>query len=465
MASDVWVLDVETGEQRVLTDGSLTAYSPAWSPDGSTIAFYAAPDMVTHGFRLSEVWTVSRQGGDQRSITASLDQACGFGIQPDYEWNDFSPPAWSPDGSTLYFTVNQGGDAFPYAADMASGALRRVSETPADVVSVTTAQDGKLLICLAATPAHPYDIYAVSPEGGELRPITNSNPDIAERRLLSAPEHITFKGPDGWDMEGWLYPPVGDVARPYPLVLHVHGGPFGAWGNTFYFQAQALAGKGYGSLYINPRGSTGYGYKFARAADWGLKDYEDLMAGVDAVIERGEADPRRLAITGISYGGFMTNWALGHTDRFVAGVSVNGVANFISMYGLSDMTSLWFELEMGGPFWASEENWQRYRFHSPISYVGNINTPMLFLQSENDFRCPIEEGEQMLTSLRMRRQKVELVRIPGASHVIILDGTPHQRYFQWKLAFDWFDEHVTGKAEAASAEEEPGVAVATVSVN
>jgi len=322
---------------------------------------------------------------------------------------------------------------------------------------------------LTSTPTRPYDLFTLPAAGGELAPLTNTNHGLLERIDVVAPDHIRFDAPDGQEIEGWLYTPHGVAAaggRPakkYPLILNVHGGPFGAWGSCFYVQAQALAGAGYASLYLNPRGSFGHGYAFTRAADWGQKDFEDLMAGVDAVLARGEADPDRLGVTGISYGGFMTNWAVSHTGRFAGAVAVNGVSNFVSMYGVSDITPLWFETEFAGPYWTSDAQWERYRRHSPITYVERIETPLLLLQSENDYRCPIDQGEQMLTALRMRRRVVELIRFPGASHSIATSALPHHRYLQWKLALDWFDTYVKAAGQATAVEEEAeegGVTVA-----
>jgi dipeptidyl aminopeptidase/acylaminoacyl peptidase len=326
--------------------------------------------------------------------------------------------------------------------------------------------NGQTLVLLACRPDHPFDVFTMPASGGTPEPAVSTNGALLEDVEIITPERLRWTGPKGWEIEGWLYRPKGvegslppQGGRP-PLILHVHGGPYGAWGDSFYFQAQALAGQGYASLYVNPRGSLGYGQEFSAAADWGEDDFRDLMAGIDAVLERGAADPDRLGITGISYGGFMTNWALGHTDRFRAGVSVNGVSNQVSMFGVSDMSALWLPHELGGAPWESEEAWQRYRYHSPLTYVDRINTPLLLIQSENDYRCPIEQGEQMLTALRYRRQVVELVRFPGASHVIAGSASPLHRYFQWKLTLDWFDTYVKPEQEPSSkSEEEGGVTV------
>jgi len=469
LAADLWTVSPEGGEAARLTNGGLSALGTncAWSPDGATVAFYAQPEWAANGARDTHVWTVSRHGGDQRDLSAALDQQCGGGVQPDYMSPASSSLAWAPDGRTVYALAMDDGDCAVYAFDATTGAPRRLSPPGATVAGLQPTADGRTLIVLSSTPTRPYDLFTLPTAGGDLAPLTTTNRGLLERIDVVAPEHIRFDAPDGQAIEGWLYTPrdtpATRSARPYPLILNVHGGPFGAWGSCFYIQAQALAGAGYASLYLNPRGSLGHGSAFTRAADWGQKDFEDLMAGVDAVLARGEADPDRLGVTGISYGGFMTNWAVGHTDRFAGAVAVNGVSNFVSMYGVSDITPLWFETEFGGPYWTSDAQWERYRRHSPITYVDRIETPLLLLQSENDYRCPIDQGEQMLTALRIRRRVVELIRFPGASHFIATTALPRHRFLQWRLALDWFDTYVKAAGQAPAVEEEAeegGVTVA-----
>jgi len=460
-AADIWMVEANGGTLTCLTDGTLSASSPAWSPDGRTIAFYAAPEQVAHGYHDTHVWSVSRGGGDQKDVSAQLDQSRRF-VHSDYMWADPTPPTWSPDGRTLYFLPVEHGDCPVFALDCEMGETWRVTSPHADIVDVQPTPDGQTLVCLASTPTHPFDIFTVAAAGGNLTAVTLSNAAFLDAVTIVPPEDIRFHGPDGWEIESWLYrPPNAESMRPYPLILVVHGGPQAAWPHAFHFQAQVLAGAGYATLYINPRGSLGYGEAFTRAADWGEKDFLDLMAGVDAVLARGEVDPRRLGVTGLSYGGFMTNWVLGHSDRFAAGVAVNSVANMVSMYGVSDMTALWFEKEFRGPFWISEEQWRRYRDQSPITFVDRIVAPLLLIQAENDYRCPIEEGEQMFTALRMRRRIVELIRVPGASHVIAATAAPLHRYFEWRLGKDWFDTYVKGVEDASQSRvKEAGVITA-----
>ncbi len=440
-AADVWTVNVESGELKCLTDGTLSAMFPAWSPDGQTLAFYAEPDGSRFPYQDGHLWSVSRAGGDQRNLTKSLDRGLG-GLQPDYHWPSPTAPVWSPDGQTIYFTAIEQGSSNLFALSIASGEIRHVSSEAAHIEGMSSRTDGQTLVCLAATDTHPYDVCAVPTSGGALRFVTETNSALLDAVTTIAPEHITFTGPDDWGIEGWLYKPV-DAPRPYPLVLHIHGGPNGCWGHSFYLLAQALASAGYASLYINPRGSCGYGETFASAADWGKNDYLDLMAGVDAVLAQGEVDPARLHVIGLSYGGFMTNWVVGHTTRFASAVSINGISNLTSFYGVSDIGPLWFPPKFGN-FWESEESWQRYREHSPITYAANIITPLLLLQGEVDYRCPIDQGEQMLSVLRVRRQTVELIRFPNASHLIPGSAAPHHRYFHWKLALDWFERNRKG---------------------
>ena len=448
LASDIWTVSVESGELQRLTNGDLSAMLPAWSPNGDTLAFFADRPLNTRrDYEDAHLWLVSRSGGDQRDLMAHLDRTLAA-VQPDYHFSAGATPIWSPDGRTLYFVSAEHGANAVFALALGTSKCWRVSTTDADIVDVKGVADGQMLVGVAATATRPYDLFTVPCSGGELQPLVATNQALMAEVNIAPTERIAFTGPDDWEIEGWLVKPL-QAERPYPLILHVHGGPYSAWGCSFYFQAQALASAGYASLYINPRGSKGYRLAFTQAADWGEKDFLDLMAGVDAVLAMGEADPQRLGITGISYGGFMTNWTLGHTNRFAAGVSVNGVSNLVSMSGTSDVGALWLGVQYGR-FWESEETWQFYRDHSPITYVGHISTPLLLLQSENDYRCPIEQGEQLFSALCARQQVVELVRFPNASHAIAGTASPHHRYFQWKLTLDWFATHLQPQVSETS---------------
>ena len=254
------------------------------------------------------------------------------------------------------------------------------------------------------------------------------------------PERFTFKGPDDWDIDGWLYRPHGaEPGKQYPLVLWIHGGPFSSYGSTFYLWAQVLAARGYAALYVNPRGSSGSGEAFAQAVDfdWGGKDYEDILAGVEAALARGGLDPDRMAVTGGSYGGYMTNWIIGHTTRFRAAVTLNSVTNLTSSFGTGDIDSVFAERQYGLP-WEAEAH---YRERSPITYAPQIVTPTRIIHAENDYRCPIEQGEQLYVWLKkLGRAPVDFIRVPRSSHTV--NASPRQRLQVREKVFEWIERYV-----------------------
>jgi dipeptidyl aminopeptidase/acylaminoacyl peptidase len=263
----------------------------------------------------------------------------------------------------------------------------------------------------------------------------------------------TFKGGNDWECEGWiLKPPHFDSSRKYPLLLEIHGGPNTCYGHTFGFEFQLLAARGYVVVYTNPRGSTSYGREFSQAVRgiWGQEDYTDLMRGVDDVVARGAIDPDRMGVLGGSYGGFMTAWIVGHTDRFHAAIADRAYLNAASFYGTSDI----------GP-WLSRENWEkpvwedraRYEWHSPLTYVQNIHTPLLIIHSEKDYRCPIEQAEQLFTALIFLGRETEFLRFEEQNHDLSRNGHPRLRVERLEAIVDWFTRYLP--ADQAALEDEP----------
>ncbi len=256
------------------------------------------------------------------------------------------------------------------------------------------------------------------------------------------PKRITWKSFDGLEIEGWLYLPTLAEGVKAPLILEVHGGPTLAWGDSYVHEFQVLAGKGYAVLAANPRGSIGYGEEFTRKIlnDWGGDDFRDLMAGIDHVITTEPVDENRLGIGGLSYGGYMTNWAITQTNRFKAAVSRNGIS-FLSSTALLSDQAIWFDLCMGGD---DRDADTLRRSCSALTFADNITTPVLLLHSENDLRCPFSESLQLFVTLRKRKHTVELVRYPGASHLIDWPdfGAPHQRVDRLRRTVEWFGHFV-----------------------
>ena len=256
------------------------------------------------------------------------------------------------------------------------------------------------------------------------------------------PEKLAVPTTDGTgSIEAWVIkPPNFDPTKKYPLVLEIHGGPHTAYGYSFNFEFQVLAGQGAVVLYPNQRGSIGYGYDWAKATynDWGGRDYADVMATVDYVIEQGYIDTAQLGVTGGSYGGYMTNWIVTHTDRFKVALTQRCVSNLITLYTLSDIGLTFIESEFGGDIWSNPLVWER----SPMAHANKARTPLLMLHSEMDFRCPIEQAEEFYFALKHVGCQVELVRTPNEDHNLSRNGSPDHRIGRLRRIANWFAEQL-----------------------
>jgi dipeptidyl aminopeptidase/acylaminoacyl peptidase len=403
------------GEVHELTGGWGAIASAAWTPDGARIVFCGTPHGKPIGVK-SDLWVISRHGGEPECRTADLKFGVGGGLLPDMSAlaeQIFVPKILvSADGLQAYVRVQDGGTLPIYRVALAG------SEAWTPVVTGERAcylQDlqGRQLLFAASTLDNPADLFMVDLESADERQLTQLNAEFLANRLLPTVEHLRFPRKDGTQVEGWvLKPAVGQT--PYPTVLYIHGGPHYGYGHLFAFDFQMLAGAGYAVLIVNHRGSTGYGDAFATQirGDWGNLDYADLMAGVDFVIDQGIADPERLGCCGLSGGGNLSCWIVGQTDRFKAAVPENPVTNWISFYGVSDIGA-WFAVEeLGG---RPHEIPEVYRRCSPITYAHRCRTPTLLIQGEADYRCPAEQSEQFYTVLKANGCVVEMLRLPGSS--------------------------------------------------
>jgi dipeptidyl aminopeptidase/acylaminoacyl peptidase len=283
----------------------------------------------------------------------------------------------------------------------------------------------------------PGDVWSMDSTGNNLRKLTRVNDAILQSHQITRPKRITWQSFDGTAIEGWLYlPPQAGQAK-VPLILAPHGGPSLAWGDSYIHEFQVLTGRGYAVLAPNPRGSTGYGEAFCRKVlnDWGGDDLQDLMMGIDYVIANEPIDEQRLGISGFSYGGYMTNWAITQTNRFKAAVSRNGLSFIPTAALLTDQT-VWFKLSM------EEETLQHDR--SPLAFVDHITTPLLLLHADQDLRYPFSESLQLFVVLRKRKHTVELVRYHHVSHLMDWPnvGTPKQRIDRLRRTIEWFDRFV-----------------------
>ncbi|HXM57081.1 MAG TPA: S9 family peptidase, partial [Candidatus Dormibacteraeota bacterium] len=262
------------------------------------------------------------------------------------------------------------------------------------------------------------------------------------------PERHVFTAADGLEIEGWLMRPPGfDPARRHPLVMEIHGGPHSQYGWAFFHEFQVLAGQGFLVFVTNPRGSDGYGEAFRMAVvrDWGGRDYGDLMGALDQLIAAtGFVDESRMGVGGGSYGGFMTNWVIGHTDRFAAAVTMRSISNLVSEFAQHDIV-LWGELEMGPRPWPdADELWQR----SPIRYVQQMRTPLLIVHSDMDLRCAFSQAEELFGALRLLDREVEMVRFPGESHDLSRGGRPDRRVERLRRIAGWYERHLLAEVPA-----------------
>ncbi len=442
--SDVWVIDLDDRALTLITGSDGPQEHPSFSPDRLTLAYYGHRDPRASHAVNTHLWVRPHGSAAPRDVLAPWDRTVGSVVITDMRGLvGLPPPAWSPDGDQVYFVGSDGGRANVYEGRIDGGPLRQVTHGENQVVTATFDRERRRFAALIATATEPGDVYLGDLASGEVRRLTRVNDEVLRGSYVARPERIAFKGADGWDLEGWLLKPEGfDSKRSYPMVLQIHGGPHTAYGHSFFHEFQVLAGKGYVVLYTNPRGSQSYGERFAHACvgDWGGKDYEDLMAAVDHLTAQGYVDTRRLGVTGGSYGGFMTNWIIGHTDRFAAAVTARSISNNMSSFGTSDIGWHFWDYEMADadPYSAAE----RYLRFSPLTFAKNVRTPLLILHAENDYRCPIEQAEQFFTALAYLRKTVRMIRYPKDTHDLTRLGKPANRVHHMASLVEWFDRWI-----------------------
>lgn len=488
---EVYLLPTEGGEARQLTELGFDASGLAWSPDGRRLAFTAdAHQRDEHSYERSDLWVVDL-GGDVNRLTDD-----GY---------NYSSPAWSADGARLVVRGNEGldiiiaeardrgapNDLFVFDAesgtrlrnltadwDLIPGGptvsavgghvyfsagirgnthLFRVAEGGGPVEQVTAgdrrlgsfsfSEDFSRVAFRATAPTEPGDVWVsdVGADADDEVRLSEVNRDLLAVIELSSPERLSFESPDGTEVEGWMLPARGYAAGQggLPLVLQMHGGPHGAYGNTWSFDQQLLAAQGYMVLYTNPRASTGYGedFRWGTWGGWGFNDYDDVMAGVDHAIERYEIDTARMGVTGYSYGGYLTNWVITQTDRFAAAIAGASISNWISDYAVADIPRT-KESEFYGPPW-EERGLENLLRSSPIIHAKGVTTPTLFVHGESDHRVPIEEAEQMYVALRKQQVPAKFVRYPDSYHG---GWTPWRMVHRMWVQLEWWEQWLRSSA-------------------
>ncbi len=443
---DIYILSLENGqpgELRKMNDSEYTCSSPSWSPDGQTLAFLAAPRRRGAGH--VELFTVPVDGSQPpRNLSAAFEGSLADWTNSDATDEHIMPaPTWSPDGQILYVLANRRGSSRIYAIPATGTDGEPQTLTPGNFHAMDFSMNARAFAVLIESPTHLGEIFIGSTKTpGELRQLTHCNDALFNELQLSTPEYFSYSGEDGWPIDAWLLKPPGfDPSRKYPLIVEIHGGPHSQYGYGFMHEMQLLAAAGYVVLFTNPRGSSGYGRDFALAVrgDWAGKDSLDILAGVDAVIAKGYIDEQRLGVIGGSYGGFMTSWLVGHSNRFRVAVADRSVINRYSFFGSSDIGWEFTDDDLEIPPWEDPE---RYMRTSPITYVNNIHTPLLIIHSESDFRCGIEQSEQLFAALKWLGREVLFVRFEGQSHGLSRGGHPKLRKERLKHILAWFEGHM-----------------------
>jgi dipeptidyl aminopeptidase/acylaminoacyl peptidase len=450
--SQLYVVPVTAGGQGSdagdgavrLSAGTKSAAVPAWSPDGARVAYIGVREGAPAGANAGVYLAAADGSGEVVCATAGWDRSPGTANFSD-TWSTAEVPTplfWTPDGAAVRFTANDQGRVGLFQA-APGGETTAVAGGDRTVAFVSASASGDRLAYVAGDMTNPCDLYACDGAGSGERRLTEINREVLAEVAIQQPESHPFTSFDGrFRVDAWQLRPVGyEEGKEYPLVQIIHGGPHSIFGHVFFFDMQAWANQGWHVLFINPRASQGYGEEFATAnlGDWGGADWREQEQALDEAIARGGVAADRLAVTGLSYGGYMTNWIIGQTDRYCVAASENGICNLISFHTTSDIGWYWTEGEWGKPVW---ENLDFYLAHSPISHVARIKTPTLLLQTETDYRCPIEQGEQFYTALRSRGVPCEMIRFPGDSHTMLSQGKPASRLARREHTLRWFRQYL-----------------------
>ena len=429
--SDIWIVSASSPDKGKtllqLTKNSGSDNSPAWSPDGKTIAYMTVTEPDKMWYATNHLAVVSSDGGTPKVLTAALDR-------------NVRSPRFSRDGESIFFQLEDSAELNLAQISRTGKNLTRLISGDLRVSSFSMNNKGQMAT-LISKPELPTEVFVL--ENQKLRQLTQSNEDLLNELNLAEVENFLCKSIDGTEVEGFIFkPPDFDTKFRYPTLLRNHGGPVSQYDFGFNFDAQLFAANGYVVVSMNPRGSSGYGQDFSVAlwADWGNKDFEDVMAGVDYAIEKGYADPERLGVGGWSYGGILTNYVITKTDRFKGAITGASEVLFRSNYGHDHYQRIWEE-EFGLP-WKNAEEWERI---SPFNYVENIVTPTLIMCGEKDWNVPVLNSEQLYQALRRLGRTTQLVVYPGQHHGIRIPSFQKDRYERY-LA--WYDKYVKGSTDS-----------------
>ncbi|WP_018615201.1 S9 family peptidase [Segetibacter koreensis] len=429
---DLWSVDLSTKNITRHTENFGTTYQPAWSPDGASIAFLGTTSKVSTNDSPAEdthLYLVRTDSNSFHCLTQAFDRR-------------IEQINWHPKAEGIYFTAGDKGTTAIYSVCIIDNAITLVVGEKCHILEYTVSKSGDTVCYTSTDTTHLTEIFLHAIDRNITRQLTNKSSSLLEKCLLQHAESFWFKSFDNLDVQGWLIKPSHfDPARKYPLILVIHGGPHNMFGYEFEDRMQILSANGYSVLFINPRGSSGYGQAFSSGSvlSWGGGDYKDLMAGVDAAIEVNSwIDVERLGVTGQSYGGYMTNWIITQTNRFKAAVVDGGISNLISFAGTSLYHSL-IESEFNG---RAYDNFSLLWQWSPLRNVKNITTPTLLLHGDRDNEVPVSQAEEMYIALKKLNVESRFVQYIGEGHGWRPDLKPKNRYDVLNRTVEWFAKYL-----------------------
>ncbi|MBR2563779.1 MAG: S9 family peptidase [Paenibacillus sp.] len=443
--TDVYMVHVEEkgeAEPVKITDSSLQIGQFSFTPDGKQLILIASDRKFGSGSH-HRLYTIPAQRGMPRLFAPELDMQIGNAALGDMKSASASPSpvisrSFPQQGVYVLGTHHGNVDVYQIESDGSWEVITPAGEK--DVYQYTLSADERTLVVAALTDTHPGELYIVDTGSRTMSRLTRRNDEFMNKRIVNVPKRIQFSSSDGRLVHGWLAMPDIRSKEKFPLILQIHGGPHAMYSGSYSHEMQTLIAEGYAVLWINPRGSMGYGQEFAQACrgDFGGGDYRDLMEAVDYVLTSYSIlDESRLGVAGGSYGGVMTNWIVAHSNRFRAAVTQRCISNWLSMYGTSDIGISYVEGVVGGnPAEHAEFLWSR----SPLAHAHKIDTPLLIMHGEQDYRTPIAQAEELYTTLKRYGKTTKLIRYPGSNHSLLKSGKPSLRVDSFEQVNAWFKQ-------------------------
>jgi len=450
--TELYVVPAKGGDAKLITTIPMNVRRPALSPDGKQAAFIASVNEPVNSYTEPDLWKIDLTSNAQPvNLTSGFDFDAGdsvFGDNAAPRGMGGNAPIWSADGERILEIYAKEGHTQLAWFNAENGAASDLTQGNQAVLRYSASADGSKVVYLVSTPTRINDLYCIDKPGAQPRQLTHANDTLFSQLTLTEPEEIWYESFDSKRIQAWVQRPPGfDPTKKYPLIIDIHGGPHTAYGYVFDHEFQWMAAQGYVVLYPNPRGSTSYGQEFGNVIQYKYPgdDFKDLMAGVDEVVRRGGIDDKKMGVTGGSGGGLLTNWVVGHTDRFAAAVAQRDIANWADWWYTADFTLFqpnWFKTP---PFNDEEGD---YKARSPITYINNVKTPLMLVLGEDDSRTPPGAGgEQMFRALKFRKIPTVMVKFPDETHELSRSGQPWHRIERLEHIVGWFDHWLKGVAK------------------